>query len=89
MTKLMIKTGDEVVVIAGADRGKRGKVIQTFPGQTRVVVDGVRASTRHVKTRKQGEKGQAVSFFMPLHASNVQLVGGDGKRMRHTKRTRT
>lgn len=89
MSNLLIKAGDEVIVIAGADRGKRGKVIQAFPQLNRIVVEGVHPSTRHVKTRKDGEKGQSVSFFMPIHASNVQLVDGSGKRQRHSKRTRT
>ena len=71
MKRLHVKTGDLVKILAGKDRGKTGKVLQTFPRLERVVVDGVGASKRHLKTQRSGEKGQSVAFFMPIHASNV------------------
>ncbi|MCC7522656.1 50S ribosomal protein L24 [Candidatus Uhrbacteria bacterium] len=80
-----LKAGDEVLVIAGKDKGKKGKVVQAFPKLNRVVVDGVNITKRHLKSRKGGEKGQAISFAMPIHASNVQPVGAGGKPVRHTK----
>lgn len=87
MSSFNLKNGDEVLVIAGKDKGKKGKIVQAFPKLNRVVVDGVNVTKRHLKSRKGSEeKGQAVSFSMPIHASNVQLVGGNGKPMRHTKR---
>lgn len=86
VTKLKLKSGDEVKIIAGSDKGKTGKIIQTFPKLNRVVVDGVNAAKRHLKTRKSGEKGQTVEFFMPIHASNVVLVGDGGKSVRHDDR---
>jgi large subunit ribosomal protein L24 len=89
MTKLRIKTGDEVMVIAGKDKGKKGKVVQVFPAMNRVVVEGVNVSKRHLKTRRKGDRGQIVEFAMPLHASNVQLVGAEGKPLRHRKRPQT
>lgn len=85
--KLRIKTGDQVKVIAGKNKGKTGKVLQTFPSMNRVVVEGVGASQRHLRSRRTGEAGQKVEFFMPIHASNVQLVADDGKTRRHAKRT--
>lgn len=86
MKHLRLKTGDEVVIIAGKDKGKQGKILQTFPVLGRVVVEGANMAKRHLKTRKAGERGQTVTFAMPLHASNVQLIGADGKAMRHSKR---
>ena len=83
MKKLRIKTGDMVKIIAGKDKGKTGKVLQTFPEAQRVVVEGANVSKRHVKTSRAGEKGQVVEFSMPLHASNVLPVGPDGKTHRH------
>lgn len=83
MTKLRVKTGDEVIVIAGKDKGKKGKVVQTFPKLGRVVVEGVRMTKRHLRTRKEGEKGQIVEFAMPIDASNVMPVGESGKGKRH------
>lgn len=83
MKKLRIKTGDIVKVIAGKDKGKTGKVIQTFPKLNRVVVEGVNLSKRHLRPRKSGEKGQIVEFSMPIHASNVQPVTESGAVIRH------
>lgn len=88
MTKFRVHTGDTVKVIVGKDKGKTGKVIQAFPGMNRVVVEGVNLSKRHLRTRKQGEKGQIVEFSMPIHASNVQVMGEDGKTYRHRQAKR-
>jgi large subunit ribosomal protein L24 len=81
--KLRMKTGDQVKIIAGKDKGKTGKVLQTFPALNRVVVEGVSAATRHLRTAKAGEKGQKIEFFMPINASNVLPIGDDGKTRRH------
>ena len=89
MMKLAIKTGDEVIVIAGKHKGKKGKIVQTFPQLTRVVVEGVSSSKRHLKSRRSQDKGQIVEFSMPIHASNVQLVSVDGSSLRHHKRPKT
>ncbi len=86
MSHLNIKTGDEVIVTTGGQKGTRGKITQVFPELNKVVVEGVNLRTRHLKSRREGEKGQKVAFSMPIHASNVQLVSADGKPMRHTKR---
>jgi large subunit ribosomal protein L24 len=86
MSKFQLKSGDVVIVTTGKDKGKQGKVLQAFPKLNRVVVEGVRMTKRHLKTRKQGEKGQVVEISMPIHASNVMLVGANGKGMRHNKR---
>lgn len=86
MAKLLIKTGDDVIITTGKDAGKQGKIVQVFPKMNRVVVEGVNVMKRHLKTRRQGERGQVVEFPMPIHASNVQLVGTSGKPARHNKR---
>ncbi|MBD3281714.1 50S ribosomal protein L24 [Candidatus Uhrbacteria bacterium] len=88
MTKLRIKKGDTVVVIAGKDKGKTGKVMQAFPAMGRVVVDGVNKCKRHLRPQRRGEKGQVVEFFMPINASNVMLQDASGKRVRHDKRAK-
>lgn len=83
MKKLRLKTGDLVKVITGKDKGKTGKIVQTFPVLNRVVVEGVNIAKRHLRTRRQGEAGRVVEFSMPLHASNVQPVDEGGKVLRH------
>lgn len=83
MKKLRIKTGDMVKVIAGKDKGKTGKVLQAFPRLNRVVIEGVNVSKRHLRTRREGEKGRVIEFSMPIHASNVLGLDESGKTLRH------
>lgn len=71
---MKIKKNDNVMVMAGKDKGKTGKVMQVLPEENKVVVEGVNKTVKHAKTRKQGEKGQKIDFFGPIHASNVMLV---------------
>ncbi len=71
---MTIKTGDNVRVLTGKDKGKQGKVLQVFPKLQRVVVEGVNLAKRHLGARGQAGKGQIVSFPAPLHASNVMIV---------------
>ena len=74
-----------VRVIAGKDKGKEGKVLQVFPGADKIVVDGVRASVRHIKQR-QSSVAQKVPFFAPIHVSNVSLLTKDGTTGRVAKK---
>jgi len=71
---MKIKKNDNVMVMAGKDKGKTGKVMQVLPAENKIVVDGVNKTVKHAKTRKQGEKGQKIDFFGPISASNVMLV---------------
>lgn len=64
--------------MAGKDKGKEGKVTQTFPKLERVVVDGVNTTVKFLRARGK-QKGQRVEFNAPVHASNVQVVSSDGK----------
>lgn len=74
MKNLFVKTGDQVVITSGANKGKQGKVLQVFPKLNRVVVEGANLTKRHLKSRRQGDKGQIVEFPMPIHASNVKRL---------------
>ena len=69
-----IRKGDNVKVMAGKDKGKTGKVMQSFPKLGKVVVEGVNAMSKHLKTRKEGTKGQKIEFNGPIAAAKVQLV---------------
>jgi large subunit ribosomal protein L24 len=72
---LPIRKNDNVVVIAGRDRGKRGRVLRVIPDKTRVVVEGVNFVKRHTRPNPQRNiKGGIVEREASLHASNVQLV---------------
>ncbi len=74
-TVLPIRKNDNVVVIAGRDRGKRGRVLRVLPTKTRVVVEGVNFVKRHTRPNPQRNvKGGIVEREGALHLSNVQLV---------------
>jgi large subunit ribosomal protein L24 len=70
-----IRKNDNVLVIAGRDRGKRGRVLQVLPAKNRLVVEGVNVIKRHTRPNPQRQiKGGIVEREASLHASNVQLV---------------
>ena len=71
MAHLHVKKGDEVVVISGAERGKRGRIITVFPDRQRVIVEGVRMIKRHTRKSQQHPQGAIVEREGTLHASNV------------------
>lgn len=72
-TKVHVKKGDTVQVIAGKDRGKVGEILSVLPKQSKVVVEGVNIRTKHVKPKQEGESGQILSQEAPIHSSNVML----------------
>ncbi|RMD51788.1 50S ribosomal protein L24 [Candidatus Parcubacteria bacterium] len=74
---MKIKTGDNVKIIAGKDKGKTGKVLQVFPKLNKIVVEGVNKAFKHVK-RRGDQPGQRVEFNAPIDASNAQVVGKNG-----------
>jgi large subunit ribosomal protein L24 len=81
---MKIKKGDEVVVIAGKDRGKTGKVIASFPEENKLIVEGINRVTKHtpVSANARGAKtGGIVTQEAKIDASNVMFVE-DGKAVR-------
>ena len=70
-----IRKNDNVVVVAGKDRGKRGRVLRVVPDKNRVVVEGVNFIKKHTRPNPQANiKGGIVEREAALHASNVQIV---------------
>ncbi len=74
MTKSHVKRGDEVVVIAGTERGKRGKVIRVLRDKQRVIVEGVKMIKRHTRKSQQHPQGAIVQREGTVHLSNVMLA---------------
>ncbi len=70
---MKIKKGDTVVVTAGKDRGKEGKVIRSFPKKLAVLVEGIQVVHRHQKSKRRGSQGQIVTKPMPIPVANVAL----------------
>ena len=82
---MKIKKGDTVVVIAGKDKGAKGKVIAAYPRQDKVLVEGVNRVKKHerIRTTQRGSKtGGIVTQEAPIHISNVQIVDDQGKPTR-------
>ena len=77
-----LKVGDKVVVIAGSDKGKEGKIIKTLRSENRVVVEGVHIVKKHVKPNGQ-QAGGIVEVEAPIHASNVMIL--DPKTKKRTR----
>ena len=71
---MRIRTGDTVLVIAGRDKGKTGRVERSFPSQDRVVVEGVNVVTKHMRARPGIRQSGRIQLEAPLHVSNVVLV---------------
>jgi large subunit ribosomal protein L24 len=69
-----IRKGDRVLVIAGADKGKRGDVLRVIPKEDRAVVQGVRVAKHHRKPTGLGQPGGIVELEAPIHLSNLMLV---------------
>ena len=69
-----IKTNDMVIVIAGKDKGKQGKVMSADPDAKKVLVEGINVAKRHKKPRKQGEPGGIISKETPIYANKVMRV---------------
>ncbi len=69
-----VKSNDQVVVISGKDKGKKGKITAAFPKTGRVVVEGVNVVTKHQKARNQMQPGGIVHKELPIDASNVMLI---------------
>jgi large subunit ribosomal protein L24 len=85
-----VKKGDTVMVIAGRDKGKKGKVIEAYPRLNKVLVEGVNRVKKHtrVSTTQRGAKtGGIVTQEAPIHVSNVMVVGPDDELTRIGYRT--
>jgi len=71
---MKIKKDDNVLVIAGKDRGKKGKIRKALPREDRVVVEGINMIKKHSRARGQARQAGIIEREAPLHASDVMLV---------------
>ena len=95
---MKLKTGDKVVVIAGKDKGKEGKILHVDRKNNRVIVEGVNMISKHTKPSMQNQPGGIVKKEGSIHASNVMYLHNgkatrlgamikDGKKVRVAKKT--
>ncbi len=75
MASLHVKKGDEVVVIAGSEKGKRGKIISVDTGKQRVIVEGAKIIKRHTRKSQNNQQGAIIEREGTIHVSNVVDAG--------------
>jgi len=71
---MKIKKGDTVLITSGKDKGKKAKVLESFPKQGKISVEGVNIVKKHRRPKTEKEKGQIVEVVKPIDVSNVKLV---------------
>ncbi len=71
---MKIKKGDKVKIISGKDKTKTGKVIKVFPNRSRILVEGLNLYKKHVRPKKQGEKGETILTPRPIQSSNAMII---------------
>ena len=76
MSKFHVKKGDEVVVLAGKEKGKRGKIISVSTGKNRVIIEGLGMVKRHTRKSQQHPQGAIVEREGSIHISNVTKAEG-------------
>lgn len=84
---MKLRKGDRVKVLSGKDRGKEGTVVRVYPEKNRVLVEGINMVKKHQKAGHQTQgrqvrQGGIIDREMPVNASNVAIIGGDGKPTR-------
>src|SRR5579884_3566907 len=84
-----IKTGDQVMVITGSDKGKTGRVLRILTGKNRVVVEGINRVWKHVRPNQRNPQGGRIQKDAPIHLSNVMPLDpstGKGTRVKFEHR---
>ncbi len=71
---MKIHKGDQVLIISGKDRGKKGKVLRAFPQDFKIIIEGANIRKKATRPKKAGEKGQIVQKPAPINISNIKLI---------------
>ena len=82
MKKFHIKKGDTVIVNAGNDKGKTGKVLEVLRDKDRVIVEGINMVSKHTKPNSKAPQGGIIKQEAAIHISNVNLMDANGKPTR-------
>lgn len=87
---MKVKRGDTVLVIAGKDKGAKGKVIHAYPDKDRILVEGVNRIKKHTRitqNQRGAQSGGIITTEASIHISNVMVIDADGKPTRVGKKT--
>lgn len=71
---MKIKKDDTVLIISGKDRGRKGKVLRAFPKEQKILIEGINLKKKHLRPKREGEKGQIVEIPAQINISNVKLI---------------
>lgn len=71
---MKVKKGDSVLIISGKDKGRVAKILRSIPKERKILVEGVNMKSKHVRPKKQGEKGQVVKVSLPMDVSNTKFL---------------
>ncbi len=82
MNKIKIKKGDQVLVIAGENKGAKGTVLKILYNSNKAIVEGVNTVKRHTKPNSENPKGGIVEKQLPINISNLSLMTKDGEKTR-------
>ncbi len=82
---MKVKVGDNVLILAGKDKGKEGKVIRTIKKDNKVVVEGINIVKRHSKPTNTNDKGGIFDIEAPIHVSNVKVISAEVAKTKKVK----
>lgn len=71
---MKVKKGDTVLIIAGKDKGKTGKIMKALPKEAKVLIEGINLRKKHTRPKREGEKGQVVEVPAALDVSDVKMI---------------
>jgi len=71
---MKVKKGDNVLIIAGQDKGRTAKILKSMPKDGMILVEGMNLKSKHVKPKRQGEQGQVVKMPLPIDISNAKFL---------------
>jgi large subunit ribosomal protein L24 len=71
---MKVKKGDTVLIIAGKDKGRTGKILKSLPKEGGILIEGINLKKKHVKPKRQGEKGQVVDIPSVFNVSNIKII---------------
>jgi len=76
-----IKKSDTVLIISGKDRARTGRILKVFPKEGKILVEGINLHKKHIRPKKEGEKGQIIQVPSPLDISDVKLICSKCKKV--------
>ncbi|MFY9458067.1 MAG: 50S ribosomal protein L24 [Candidatus Spechtbacterales bacterium] len=71
---MKLKKNDNVLIISGKDRGRKGRILEVFRGEGKIMVEGMNMHKKHRRPRRQGQKGEIVQVATPIDASNAKVI---------------